>query len=118
MAGARRVLFRTDNSALWARDGFQEDYVYLRPDAAEELAARKLALVGIDYLSVEAFGAADARAHKSLLGAGVMILEGVNLSGVAPGAYFLAALPLAVAGGDGSPVRAVLMEGVHGDEAA
>jgi arylformamidase len=45
-----------------------------------------------------------------------MILEGLNLSGVRAGEYFLAALPLAVAGGDGSPVRAVLVEDWYAEE--
>jgi len=108
---ARRVLFRTDNGALWAGDAFREDYVYVAADGARALARRGLALVGVDYLSIERFGAAPD-AHRILLGAGVMILEGVNLDAVTPGRYFLAALPLRIAGGDGSPVRAVLLEGV------
>ena len=104
-----RILFKTDNSALWARDEFATDYVYLTAAAAGVLAARRVALVGWDYLSVEEFDAADAPAHKTLLAADVMILEGVNLSDVR--AYFLAALPLALADGDGAPARAVLLEG-------
>ncbi len=111
-----RILFKTDNSALWGRDDFATDYVYLTATAAEALAARRVALVGWDYLSVEEFGAADAPAHKTLLAADVMILEGLNLSEVRAGEYFLAALPLAVAEGDGAPTRAVLLEGFDGQE--
>jgi arylformamidase len=107
---AERILFKTDNSALWGREGFARDYAYLSGEAAGALAASGVSLVGWDYLSVEEFGAAGAPAHEALLGAGVMILEGLNLSGVRAGEYFLAALPLALAGGDGSPVRAVLVE--------
>ena len=106
-----RILFKTDNSALWARDEFATDYVYLTAAAAEVLAARRVALVGWDYLSVEEFDAADAPAHKTLLAADVMILEGLNLADVPAGEYFLAALPLALADGDGAPARAVLLEG-------
>jgi arylformamidase len=74
--------------------------------------------VGIDYLSIERYDAAEPEVHRILLGAGVMILEGCDLSDVAAGEYFLSALPLAVAGGDGSPVRAVLLKGVHAPETA
>ena len=109
-ARGERILFKTDNSALWGREGFARDYAYLTGDAAAALAASGVVLVGWDYLSVEEFGASGAPAHEALLGAGVMILEGLNLTGVRAGEYFLAALPLAIAGGDGSPVRAVLLE--------
>lgn len=112
---AERILFKTDNSALWGRRDFATDYVYLTEAAARTLAARGVALVGWDYLSVEEFGAADASAHKSLLSAGVMILEGLTLADVVPGKYFLAALPLALAGGDGAPARAVLWESSHAE---
>lgn len=109
-APGERILFKTDNSALWSREGFARDYAYLTGGAAEALAASGVVLVGWDYLSVEKFGAEGAPAHRALLSARIMILEGLNLSGVRAGEYFLAALPLAVAGGDGSPVRAVLVE--------
>jgi arylformamidase len=102
-----RILFKTDNSALWDRDDFATDYVYLTAVAARVLAARRVALVGWDYLSVEEFGAVDAP---------VMILEGLNLSEARAGEYFLAALPLAVAEGDGAPARAVLVEGFDAQE--
>jgi len=115
-APGERILFKTDNSALWGREGFARDYAYLTGGAAEALAARGVVLVGWDYLSVEEFGAKGAPAHEALLAAGVMILEGLNLSGVRAGEYFLAALPLAVAGGDGSPVRAVLVEDWYAEE--
>lgn len=110
-AAGERILFKTDNSALWARDEFAADYVYLTAGAAGVLAERRVALVGWDYLSVEEFDAVDAPAHKTLLAANVMILEGLNLADVRAGEYFLAALPLALAEGDGAPARAVLLEG-------
>jgi arylformamidase len=115
-APGERILFKTDNSALWGREGFARDYAYLTGEAAEALAASGVVLVGWDYLSVEEFGAEGAPAHEALLAAGVLILEGLNLSGVRAGEYFLAALPLAVAGGDGSPVRAVLVEDIYAEE--
>jgi arylformamidase len=65
-------------------------------------------LVGWDYLSIEKFGSRDFPAHHALLGAGVVIVEGLDLSQVEPGEYELTCLPLKVAGGDGAPARVIL----------
>ncbi len=115
-ASGERILFKTDNASLWGRDDFVSDYVYLTRPAAQVIAARGVALVGWDYLSIEKFGADDAPAHKVLLAAGVMILEGLNLADVGAGEYFLTAAPLALAGGDGAPARAVLLEGFYAEQ--
>jgi arylformamidase len=103
-----RVLFKTRNSALWGRPAFAREYVALSLASARLLVERGVKLVGIDYLSIEAFGAAGHPVHKTLLGAGVAILEGLDFRGVPPGVYELCCLPLRIAGGDGSPCRAVL----------
>lgn len=111
-AGARRVLFKTRNSEFWADDAarFREDFTYLAPDAARALVERGARLVGIDYLSVERFGSEDFETHTTLLSRGVVVLEGLDLRAVSPGAYELLCLPLKLAGGDGdgAPARAVL----------
>jgi arylformamidase len=65
-------------------------------------------LVGVDYLSVEAFGSAEYPVHDTLLGAGVVIIETLNLSGVSAGDYELIALPVKLKGADGAPARVVL----------
>ena len=103
-----RIIFKTRNSALWDRPGFSRDYVSLSLEAARLLVDRGVRLVGIDYLSIEGFGAEGHPVHKLLLGAGVVILEGLDLRRVSAGAYELYCLPLRIAGGDGSPCRAVL----------
>jgi len=108
LAGVDRVLFRTRNSSLWQREEFVRDYVALDLDAARELIERGIRLVGIDYLSIEAFEARGHPVHKLLLGAGVVILEGLDLSAVAPGRYELICLPLRLARGDGAPCRVLL----------
>ena len=111
-ADAERVLFRTRNSAFWSeRPGeFREAFTYLTPAAARALAGRGVRLVGIDYLSVERFKSDDFGAHIALLSRGVVVLEGLNLRGVAEGVYELICLPLKLEGGtgDGAPARAVL----------
>jgi arylformamidase len=103
-----RVIFKTRNSTLWERTSFARDYVALSLDGAKMLIDRGVKLVGIDYLSIEAFGAVGHPVHKALLGAGMVILEGLDLRRVTPGVYELYCLPLRIAGGDGSPCRAVL----------
>jgi arylformamidase len=111
---AERILAKTRNSG-WSAESteFREDYVAYDLSAAEWCLARGVRLLGIDYLSVEEFGADEDEhpVHKALLGAGVAILEGLDLAGVEPGGYELAALPLRIPGSDGAPVRAVLIEG-------
>jgi arylformamidase len=103
-----RLLLKTSNSRrCWSTDDFVEDYVYVTPDAAKHLVDCGVRTVGVDYLSVG--GRKDGvETHRVLLRAGVCILEGLNLSAVAPGPYDLVALPLRIAGGDGSPARAIL----------
>jgi arylformamidase len=107
-----RLLLRTDNSALWAADprAFPDDYVCLSPDGARWVVDNGIRLIGIDFLSIEVRGAPGHPTHRTLLEAGVVILEGLDLSGVAPGGYTLVCFPLKIAGGDGAPTRAVLLE--------
>ena len=109
LKGVTRALFKTTNSKLWAtRDDFYEDFVYLTPVAAKFLVEMGVKLVGVDYLSVESYHAQGGPAHQALLGAGVAILEGLNLADVPPGDYELIALPLRIEGVDGAPARALL----------
>ena len=105
------ILFKTLNSTrdIYRSGNFDTGYVYLAPDAAQVCVDRGFTLVGMDYLSVDAYGAADFPAHRILLGAGVIPLEGLDLQHVPPGRYTLIALPLKLAGSEASPVRAVLM---------
>ncbi len=110
-AGCRRLLFKTSNSNLWARaeTEFRSDYVALTNDGAEYLVARGIELVGNDYLGVAAFDQAT-QTHRTLLGAGVVVIEGLDLSGVEAGAYTLLCLPLKLSGAEGAPARVVLIE--------
>jgi arylformamidase len=106
----RRILFKTRNSEIWVRGEkeFQTDFVALSPDAAQYLVDRRVKLVGVDYLSVAPYG--DSRpTHEILLRAGVVIVEGLNLSPVSQGRYTLYCLPLNLQGVDGAPARAILI---------
>jgi arylformamidase len=105
--GETRILFRTPNSRLWERPGFQTGFVGLDASAAAALVARRTTLVGIDYLSVAPFGD-PTPTHVALLSAGVVVLEGLDLRAVEPGPYELLCLPLRIVGSDGAPARALL----------
>lgn len=110
--GSTRLLLRTDNSALWAADpvAFPQEYVCLSADGARWVVGQGIRLIGIDFLSIEVRGAPGHPTHRTLLEAGVVILEGLDLSGVDAGEYTLVCFPLKIAGGDGAPTRAVLLE--------
>lgn len=108
--GTTRLLFGTRNSHLWARGekSFQKDFVAVTEDGAEWLVAHGIRLVGVDYLSVAPYGE-SVPTHTVLLKAGVVILEGLNLSQVLRGFYDLYCLPLKLEGSDGAPARAILV---------
>jgi arylformamidase len=108
--GMERVLFKTDNSALWTNEGFHRDFVYLEPEAAEFLVERGVRLVGIDYLSIDRFGSRSHPTHFVLLRRNVVVLEGLNLSLVSPGRYHMVALPLNLQDVDGAPTRVILVD--------
>lgn len=107
----KRVLFGTRNSHLWAsgESKFQTDFVAITEDGAEWLVERGIQLVGVDYLSVAPYGD-SVPTHTVLLKAGVVVVEGLNLSSVMRGFYDLYCLPLKIAGSDGAPARAILIQ--------
>jgi arylformamidase len=107
-AGAERLLLKTKNSRLWELDHFTRDFIRLVESGARFCVERGMRLVGIDYLSV-----GDPDAHRVLLEAGVVPLEGVDLRAVEPGSYELICLPIKLVGSDGGPARAVLTRGLH-----
>ncbi|NWG33291.1 MAG: cyclase family protein [Chloroflexi bacterium] len=107
----KRILFGTSNSHLWAKGvrDFRTDFVAITEDGAQWLVDRGVQLVGVDYLSVAPYGDSEPT-HRILLGAGVVVLEGLNLSNVMRGFYDLYCLPLKIAGSDGAPARAILIQ--------
>ncbi len=107
-AGLERILFKSRNSAFIEDPAFHEDFTYIAHDAARWLVQRGLRLVGVDYLSVEQFTAAEPLTHRTLLGAHVAIVEGANLRDVPAGEYTVMALPIRLVGSDGGSTRLVL----------
>lgn len=108
-AGLERLLLRTRNSGFVRERAFRGDFTFVAPDAAELLVSLGVRLVGVDYLSVEQFRSGHHRTHRTLLSNGVVIVEGLDLSGIEPGDYDLVCLPLRLRGLDGAPARAVLI---------
>jgi arylformamidase len=106
-----RLLFKTRDSRFWRESNeFRRDFVYLETKGAELLVELGVKLVGIDYLSVEKFNFDEPTTHRTLLGAGIVIVEGLDLTDVSPGDYELICLPLKIKDGDGGPARVVLRE--------
>ena len=112
LEGVVRILFKTRNSKCWEKGEkeFQRDFVHISEQGAKFLIEQGVKLVGIDYLSIEQFDSHDHAIHHLLLRNQVIIIEGLNLSGVAMGEYELIALPLKLKGADGGPARVVLRE--------
>lgn len=104
-----RILFKTANSeTVWSHDRFDPDFVYIAKQGAQYLVERGVQCVGVDYLSVGGFYEDGVETHRALLGAGIWIIEGLNLKEVAPGSYEMICLPLKLIGSEGAPARAVL----------
>lgn len=110
--GTERLLFKTRNSEIWRHlpAKFPDSYVALSPEGAQWIVTNGIRLVGTDFLSIEKRGSPGHPTHVTLLLAGVVIVEGLDLSDVSPGNYRLVCLPLRIVGGDGAPARAILIE--------
>ena len=78
-------------------------------EAAKAFAAAEILLLGNESQTI---GPQDApmAVHQTLLGANVILLEGIRLAEVSEGVYLLNAAPLNLSGADGSPCRAVLID--------
>ena len=109
-SATERFILKTSNSRLWNQHPlrFTEGYVGLSPEAAQWVIDRGIGLVGSDYLSIESYQEPGHLTHLVLLGNEILILDGLNLSDVAPGAYDLLCLPMRHTAGDGAPPRALL----------
>ncbi len=104
-----RILLKTTNSDRGFEE-FYDDYVFVSPEASKYLADTGVALVATDYLSVKQRGSTDNTPHTYLLEKNIPIVEGVDLSKVQAGEYFLVILPLKFINIDGAPARAVLLK--------
>ena len=78
-------------------------------EAARVFAAGSILLLGNESQTVGPENA-PMEVHKILLGQGIALLEGIVLKDIPQGHYFLSAAPLNLAGAEGSPCRAYLMD--------
>ena len=111
--GVTRLLIKTDHSYLLDRySKFRSNFCHLDVDACGYLVSKGIKIVGIDTFSIEQFESQNHMCHKVLLGAGVVIIEMVDLKAVEPGDYVMTCLPLKVEKGDGAPSRIILADTV------
>lgn len=103
---APRLLVKTN---VWKDTRIFPDWIpVIAPDVPEWLRARRVKLLGLDLPSVDPIEAKKLTNHYALAGAGIAIIESLDLSKIEAGVYRFAALPLRITGGDAGPVRAVL----------
>lgn len=110
LPGTERLLLKTDNSDWWQNPNhtFDPNFAALTKEAAQWVVDNRIGLIGIDYLSIQLFADRDPETHVILLDVEVIIVEGLDLRGIVPGAYTLTCLPMKIGGADGAPVRAIL----------
>jgi arylformamidase len=106
--GTERLLMKTRNSdILGTLTSFREEYAGLDESGARWILEKKIRLVGIDFLSVSCPGQ-TVPVHELLLGAEVILVEGLLLGSVPAGACRFHCLPVKLKGADGAPARAVV----------
>lgn len=110
IAKGERILLKTRNSpAAWQRDDFVKDAVALTAESAKWLAECGVMTLGIDYLSVGSYAADNGEpVHHALIDAGIIIIEGLDLTEVPAGPCDLICLPIKIKGADGAPARAIV----------
>lgn len=104
------ILLKTQNSFGKA---YGADFIYIRSDAAEYLAGKGIRGIGTDALGVERDQPGHLT-HLAFMDAGVLILEGLDLSRAEAGRHTLIVLPLKITGAEGAPARAVLVDDLSG----
>jgi arylformamidase len=104
--GAKRILFKT--LTFPDPEVFHEEFAFFAPEAIELMGQTGVILVGLDTPSVDPFSSKDLPSHNMLMRYQIRNLEGLDLKDVSQGFFELIALPLKLAGMDGSPVRAIL----------
>lgn len=102
----KRLLIKTALPNVPQR--FPDKVPPITPDGAAYMASLGVQLVGVDVPSVDPLDSKELAGHHALYDHDIYILENVMLDQVDVGTYDLIALPLALAEGDGSPVRAVI----------
>ena len=104
IAAHRHILIHTGWYHQWGQEHYFTDHPVLTAAAAQLLVDAGVGLVGVDFPSVDL---PPHAAHLVLLGNDVLIVENLtNLAAIGPRSFDFTAVPLALVGRDGSPVRA------------
>ena len=105
------VVVYTGCSERWGVESMNRDYTYLTGDAADYLVSRRVRAVGIDFLSVEKFKAAEPVVHKTLLGNGIFIIESLSsaLKQFVGKRILMICMPIKLENGDGAPARVIVV---------
>jgi len=104
-----RILIKTRNSdRAWHEEPFDEDFVHISAAGGQYLVDRQVRTVGVDYLSIGGYKTDGVECHQIMLGAGIWVIEGLDLSAIAPGKYELACLPMRLRDAEGAPARAIV----------
>jgi arylformamidase len=104
------------NTGIYKSYGTQEfnySYPAISKEAAQWIVSRGITALAIDATSVDPYGDDKADAHRTLLGAGIPIVENLaNLGRIKQDRFLFIALPLKIKDGDGAPCRAIAIEGM------
>lgn len=103
----RAVLVETGHDRCWGTDAYLVDHPHLTAGAAELLAERGAALVGIDSLNIDGTHTGERPVHSTLLAAGIPVVEHLTgLDRLPPEGFRFSAAPPKVAGMGTFTVRA------------
>lgn len=101
------IVLQTGWYKFWGTKKYFDDFPVLSEDAAHFLVEKQIVGIGLDVISIDAIHSADYPIHKVILGNGLFIIENLtNLHSIKRDYFNLAAFPLKLINGDGSPVRA------------
>lgn len=105
-----RILLKTGNYKFLKQKNFPHNYISLSLKAAKYLVAKQIYLVGTDFLGIEKRKNPGHPVHTTLLKAGIVNVEGLDLSKVPAGTYQVICLPIKIKDCDGAPARVVLIK--------
>ncbi len=105
-----RVVFKTGNFKYLKQNTFPDKYISLSVEGAKYLVDKGIVLVGTDFLGIEKEKNPGHPVHTTLLEAGIVNVEGLDLSEVPAGEYQIICAPLKIKDCDGAPSRVFLIK--------
>lgn len=104
---APRILFKTNS---FHPNEWSDFFTAIAPETISYLAEKNVKLVGIDTPSIDLAKDKKLESHNAIFNCQMSVLEGLVLTEVNPGLYYLIALPLKIKGAEAAPVRAILIQ--------